>query len=150
MTRPAITAFALVLAATAAACTVYPAEPASPTFTKDVHPIFMAHCVRCHGAQNQLTNEVDGSLSGTIECYLDQMADRGDCTLVDGGVPPLSQCMPGAKFCATSILGSSPLLEIYLFRFTQETGGMPPLPSPPLNEWEKTVVRRWIDNGAPP
>ena len=47
--RATITVFALLLAAAGAGCTIYPAEPASPTFTKDVQPILVAHCARCHG-----------------------------------------------------------------------------------------------------
>jgi len=49
MTRAKITAFALLLAAAGAGCTIYPAEPASPTYAKDVRPILAAHCTRCHG-----------------------------------------------------------------------------------------------------
>ena len=150
MTRPAITAFALVLAATATACTVYPAEPASPTYVKDIHPIFMAHCVRCHGGGGVLTNEtIDGRMeTGTpVACYLDAFEDRGDCSAVDGGAPNPALCKHGAKYCTTPVSGTNSFLYLYLFG---NAARMPPLPAPELNEWELNTIRRWIDNGAPP
>lgn len=154
MTRPTITAFAFVLAAGSVACTSYPSEPTAPTFTKDVHPIFMAHCVRCHGAQDMLVNEtLDGVVvSGRpLACYLDSLENRGDCSSVDGGPPDRLLCKFGAGYCAVRDATSGrSLIDVYLFDFSQDNGGMPPLPAAPLNEWENNVVRRWLDNGAPP
>ena len=158
MTRLTITTFALLLAAAGAGCTVYPAEPGAPTFTKDVQPILAAHCVRCHGGGNSLTNEADASRVATIECYLDQMADRGDCTTrVDGGQVPLTTCMPGAKFCATPLppaaTPGTSLFDVYVFRpadMNQEALRMPPPPAAPLNDWEMNTLKRWVANGAPP
>ena len=43
---------ALALWTTTVACT--PEVPANPTYTNDVQPIFIAHCVRCHGAGDML------------------------------------------------------------------------------------------------
>jgi hypothetical protein len=153
MTRLTITMLALSLAAAGAGCTIYPAEPASPTFTKDVQPILAAHCVRCHGAGNSLTNEADASKVGTIECYLDQLADRADCTTrVDGGQVPLTTCMPGAKFCATPLSGpgTKSYFDIYVFDQADTENRMPPPPAAPLNEWELNTLKRWVANGAPP
>jgi hypothetical protein len=153
MMRSTIAAFALALAA-GAGCTVYPAEPASPTFTKDVQPILAAHCVRCHGGGGERINEADGSRGGTIDCFLDQLADRGDCTtLVDGGVPPLSQCMPGAKYCATAPLSPgapTTLFDFYVFQAADTVNPMPPPPAAPLNDWEMNTLKRWAAAGAPP
>jgi hypothetical protein len=155
MMRAAITTFALALAAATAGCTLYPSEPAAPTFSKDVQPILAAHCTRCHGGGGMLRKEiVDGgeSPSGTIECYLDQMADRGDCTtLVDGGQPLLINCMPGAKFCATPLAGpGTSLFDLYVFKAVDTPKPMPPPPAAPLNEWEMNTLQRWVANGAPP
>jgi len=149
--RLTITAFALALAATAAACTVYPSEPASPTYAADVHPIFMAHCARCHGGGGMLRKEiVDGgestSPSGMIDCYLDRYEDRGDCTLDDAGPLPAT-CQQGAHTCATTF---ALLMKTYIHVGESNPKPMPPPPSPPLNEWELNVVDRWIVNGAPP
>ena len=155
MTRTTITAFALLLVAAGAGCTVYPSEPASPTFAKDVQPILAAHCTRCHGGGGTVANEVDGSRTGTIECYLDQYADRGDCTPVDGGPPPSSQCRPGAKYCASPLPsppGTPPtsLFDIYVFGPGAVANPMPPPPAEPLNDWEMNTLKRWAANGAPP
>lgn len=155
MKSATITAFALLLAAAGVACTSYPAEPTAPTFTKDVQPILAAHCTRCHGGNGTLTNETDGSRGGTIDCYLDQMADRGgDCTaLVDGGPPPFSECRPGAKYCATVPLTgtTTTLFDFYVFGEADDpVNRMPPPPAAPLNDWELNTLKRWAANGAPP
>ena len=152
MARPTITAFAFVLAAACAGCAVYPAEPTSPTFAKDVQPILAAHCTRCHGGgggilRKEIINGVE-SPSGVIQCYLDNFADRGDCTQNDAGVPSPT-CQPGAQTCATSPAFRI-FMEMYIHLPESNPKRMPPPPSPPLNEWELTVVDRWIVNGAPP
>jgi len=152
MTRPTTTAIAFVLAAAAADCTTYPAEPASPTFANDVQPIFMAHCVRCHGANDMLANEtLDGVVASgrPLSCYLDRLENRGDCSPVDGGPPDRLLCKLGAGACAVRDASGTSLIDAYLFNFSQDSGGMPPLPAAPLNAWEKNVVRRWLDSGAP-
>jgi hypothetical protein len=153
MPRPAITVCALVLAATTAACTLYPAEPSAPTFTSDVRPILMAHCVRCHGANDMLANEIiDGAVAGgpPLTCYLDSLDDRGDCSSVDGGPPDRRLCKRGAGHCAardpTSDLS---LFDFYVFRAAGTADRMPPPPAAPLNEWEMNTLQRWVANGAP-
>jgi hypothetical protein len=152
MKSATITAFALLLAAAGVACTSYPAEPTAPTFTKDVQPILAAHCTRCHGGDGTLTNEANPTRPQTIECYLDQMADRGDCaTPVDGGAPLLTACRPGAKYCASPLPGSdTSLFDIYVFRAAETATPMPPPPAAPLNDWEMNTLKRWAANGAPP
>ena len=153
-TRTMIAAFALLLAAAGAGCTIYPAEPTSPTYAKDVQPILAAHCTRCHGGDGTLTNEDGGTRAGAIDCYLDQLADRGDCTtLVDGGQPPFSQCKPGAKYCATAPLAPgtpTTLFDFYVFQAADSPTPMPPPPAAPLNDWELNTLKRWAANGAPP
>jgi hypothetical protein len=158
MTRATITMFALLLAAAGACTTTLAPEPTSPTFAKDVQPILAAHCTRCHGGSGALVNEVDGSRQGIIDCYLDQYADRGDCTTpVDGGMPLPSQCMPGAKYCASPLPtppGSPPsttsLFDVYVFGPAAIANPMPPPPAAPLNDWEMNTLKRWAANGAPP
>jgi hypothetical protein len=153
MTWPATTAFALALAATAAACTLYPAEPTAPTYARDIHPIFMAHCARCHGGGGVLSNETINGKAQTgkpVACYLDAFEDRGDCSAVDGGAPDPTLCRRGAKFCTAPVTGSRSFLDIYLFEMAGTAKRMPPPPAPELNEWEMTTIRRWLDNGAPP
>jgi hypothetical protein len=150
MTRATITAFALLLAAAGAGCTVYPAEPTSPTYANDVHPIFMARCARCHGAGGMLRKELINdaeSPAGVIQCYLDNYEDRGDCTLNDAGAPPPS-CQPGAHTCATAA-GYKIFMEMYIHLPESNPRRMPPPPSPPLNEWELKVIDRWIANPLP-
>jgi len=153
MKSTTIAALALLLAATGVACTSYPAEPTSPTFAKDVQPILAAHCTRCHGGDGTLTNEANPTRTQTIECYLDQMADRGDCTTpVDGGPPLLTACRPGAKYCASPLPGggTTSLFDIYVFMAAETATPMPPPPAAPLNDWEMNTLKRWAANGAPP
>jgi hypothetical protein len=138
-----------------AACTTLPAEPASPTFAKDVQPIFAAHCTRCHGGGGMLRKEMINGVenpAGVIECYLDQMDARGDCSLVDGGLPSLAQCMPGVAFCATTPIPgtTTTLFDLFFFGAAGTARRMPPPPAPELNDWEMNTIRRWVAAGAPP
>jgi hypothetical protein len=155
MTKPTVAVFAFVLAALASACQTFPEEPAAPTYAKDVAPILNAHCVRCHGAQGMLRKEIiNGAESpewGIIDCYLDQMDPRGDCTF-DGGPPNLATCMPGAKFCASPISAGTTMtyFDIYVFQAANTVRRMPPPPAPELNEWEMNTLKRWVAMGAQP
>ena len=72
----------LALAALVGGCE--DAIPASPTFEVDVKPIFLANCVRCHGAGGTL-NADPRALNGYAtdmpnQTHLDFYANRGDCT----------------------------------------------------------------------
>ena len=48
---------AIALAASNLGCS--PEVPATPTYTNDVRPILMAHCVRCHGADDMFNTNPD-------------------------------------------------------------------------------------------
>src|SRR4051794_21520262 len=59
-----------------------PEVPATPTYTNDVQPILMAHCVRCHGA-NDMLNALPEAAHLRVPlpqlCYLQRFGDEGDC-----------------------------------------------------------------------
>jgi hypothetical protein len=119
------------------------AIPAAPTFEVDVEPIFLAHCVRCHGAGGTL-NQDPRALNGYATdrpnvTHLDFYADRGDCTPDATGVLPAS-CERGAKYSVETI-------EIYIHLTSSMR--MPLAPAPALDEWELKVIDRWVAMGAP-
>jgi len=60
-------------------------------------------------------------------------------------------CRRGAHYCATPFpdAPTKSYLDLYLFDLTPEEGGMPPLPSRPLSERDKEIVRRWEANPIP-
>ena len=137
-----------VLVAAAAGCA--PSVPAAPSYAADVHPIFLAHCVRCHGAGGSL-NEVldpkDGPDAGPLPgaggrpalAYLGQFADSGDCA-----DPSSPACHRGASWVATQTTE----LHLYL----HPPAGFPPMPPPPaprLDAWELKVVDAWLANPLP-
>jgi hypothetical protein len=131
--------------------TTPPPIPASPSYAKDVKPILDLHCSRCHG-QGGTLNAADGPQIGAPTlCYLNMYEDQGDCSVPDGGGALDPSCKRGAKFCATPTpdAPTTSYIDIYLFELTQDEGGMPPLPNPPLNEREKETVRRWEANPIP-
>jgi hypothetical protein len=137
-----------IAAALFAGCS--PAVPASPTFTADVGPIFMSHCVRCHGAGGTLQGDpipgmgdpLDGGLQ-TLPTggYLDQYDDPAACP--DGSTTP---CKHGAYYYATNPLGKV-LMTSYLHPQAGTTA-MPLPPAPRLSSWELEVVDRWLANPA--
>jgi hypothetical protein len=137
---------ALALAALPAACSA--PVPASPSYEANVRPIFMSHCVRCHGAGgtlNQAFNPTGPDAAPLtsdplkpITCYLNQYDDT-NCTPGDAGLP--ANCHHGAKFCTTIANGIGVRIH---------GGGtarpMPPPPAPPLDDWELKVVDAWLLN----
>jgi hypothetical protein len=127
--------FVFVLAGLTLGCS--PPVPATPTFTKDVKPIFDAHCVRCHGAGGSL-NVVPPSVTAPKSCYLNMFATEGDCTVTS---PP---CKMGAMAALCFGLAAN-----YIDLPDNATLRMPPLPAEPLNDWEKEVIKTWVKAGAP-
>lgn len=133
--RVAAFSFGLALVS-AAGCA--PEVPASPTYTKDVQPILMAHCARCHGANDMLNAmEVYGRVQAPLKCYLQRYDDAGDCSAGS------TTCQLGAASCA-------PLIVAYSVSGTVESmTRMPPPPSDPLTDWEKDVLKRWAAMSPP-
>jgi len=134
-------AFFLAAAAGVAGCE--DAIPANPTFEVDVEPIFLAHCVRCHGAGGTLNHD-PRALNGYATdmpnlTHLDFYADRGDCTPDATGAVPAS-CERGAKYSVATI-------EIYIH--LKSSLRMPLAPAPGLDDWELKVIDRWVAMGAP-
>src|SRR5262245_49141375 len=89
-----------------------PADPpANPTFAKDVGPLFLAHCTRCHSADpdpaamGRLRHEtVDGvTRAGPSTCHLDVAESTG--TNCDPNNPRLTtECTTiGAILCAQTL-----------------------------------------------
>lgn len=130
MRCPFIFAAALALVAQPA-CT--PSVPDAPTYKNDVQPIFMARCVRCHGAGDML-NAADPTIQIPVKvpqtCYLQRYEDEGDCSMV-------STCRAGAARCAS-------MLHSYIVEQPADsTLRMPPFPADQLSEWDVKLVLRW-------
>jgi len=135
---PLTVSSAILLAGVAAGCT--PDVPANPTYTKDVQPIFMAHCVRCHGANDMLNAMMVPNSSLPIPpsfCYLQRYEDEGACTSA-------IDCMFGAGSMVCTMQ-----VPQYITMPADGLMRMPPPPSEPLSDWEKDVITRWAKNGAP-
>ena len=124
-----------------------PEVPANPTYEKDVKPILMARCVRCHdetfreemvpGYQNQ---------GPPRQCHLNRYPAMGDCT-------PAGLMMPGACSYGAGMCGNSPALGgslIAVYAIASADNGfappMPPAPADKLSDWEQDVLRVWINN----
>lgn len=149
--------YSIVLCALAeAGCkTDPPAIPAMPSYATHVRPIFEANCIRCHGQGGTLNGwyAADGAtISGPPSlCYLNMYDDTGDCSIPDGGGAFDPSCRRGAKYCGTAFPDdpTTSLISFYLLDSSQDEGGMPPLPSAPVSERDKEVVRRWLANPMP-
>jgi|ERR1035438_4889607 hypothetical protein len=137
---------ALALSALPAGCT--PPVPSSPSYEADARPIFMSHCVRCHGAGGTLNQAYEptgpdaaplaSDPAKPLKCYLNQYEDT-NCTAGDAGVP--ATCHRGASYCATMAYGIGVRVH-----GGPPLGPMPPPPAPRLNDWELKVVDAWIMN----
>lgn len=90
-----------------------------PDFSTDVKPIFEGRCLKCHGA---------GKLKGGLDL-------RSKATVLKGGdTGPV--VVPGSA-------EKSRLFEMITH------GEMPPKPEAGLNEAQQSVLKSWIDAGAP-
>jgi hypothetical protein len=139
----------LALAGLAAGCD--PPVPSPVSYEADVRPIFMSHCVRCHGAGGTLNEALlptgpDAAPSATdpasgkpLHCYLDQYGDTGDCTPGDGGIS--ASCHQGALRWAT--IGAN---SIGIRVHGSLPSPMPPPPAPRLDAWELKVIDAWVLN----
>jgi hypothetical protein len=130
--------FALTFAGLTLGCG--PEVPANPTYTKDVKPIFDAHCVRCHGANDMLVSmPVALSDHPPKFCYLQRYENEGDCTNMTD-----PSCKPGAgsPYCFG-------LANNYISAPDESSTRMPPLPSQQLNDWEMDVIKLWVAHMAP-
>ena len=117
----------------ATGCTAYPAAPAQPAYDIDVRPIFMAHCVRCHGAGGNLN--VPTEPTGPDAAVIPSISDPTVQAMFFAFNLYLDQYASAAGMATT--IGSS-VLE-------SATGvtAMPPAPAPRLNDWERGVVINW-------
>ncbi|HZL19376.1 MAG TPA: hypothetical protein VFG23_16705 [Polyangia bacterium] len=122
-----------------------PATPASPSYEADVRPIFMSHCVRCHGAGGNLNNALAPISDGGIlnppvtDVWLDQYADTGACGAT---ADPNNPCHFGALTWALNLEGG---IE-FAIHTTGSIDTMPPPPAPRLDDWELKVIDTWIAN----
>jgi hypothetical protein len=117
--------------------------PAMPTYSRDVLPIFEAHCMRCHGAGGTLNADAR-SLEPTSHPpngYLNQYGDKVDCTPISPGLYPVT-CVGGAHYEATN--GN---LHDYIHGIAQPK--MPLAPAAPLDDWELDVLDNWIAENPP-
>jgi hypothetical protein len=127
-----------------------PPVPVSPSYEADVRPIFISHCVRCHGAGGTLNQAreptgpdaaplaSDSALRQLLSCYLNQFADT-NCAVSDAGGS--GSCHRGAQTWAALANGIGARL-----RGIPPGPMMPPPPAPPLNDWELKVVNAWLAN----
>jgi len=126
-----------------------PEVPANPTYSKDVRPIFMAHCVRCHDETFRGDPPGSPNPGPPATCHLNRYESTGDCITATS-----TTCSRGASECANlPMMGGSYLGPKIDPAFEHDLGRMPPPPAPPLNDWEYEVVNKWMTNldanGAP-
>jgi hypothetical protein len=152
MTRTGLCGSLLFGATLALATGCGPPVASSPTFAADVRPIFLSHCVRCHGGggtlnETRVPSGPDAALLPATESapangYLGQFSDSGDCTPVGGVLP--TTCHRGARYEAGTNPNSGNL-HLYLHTLSSSLA-MPPPPAPLLNDWELKVVDAWVAN----
>jgi hypothetical protein len=144
---------ATALALGGAGCTTYPSPPSQPAFDTDVLPIFEAHCNRCHG------NGPDGGTLNsvgvpgktytaatpppmTLQPFLTQFGET--CEPLSDGTP--GTCQNNAAHCRCGAYDYA-IDGLIKERVHNNPGPMmPPLPAPPLNEWELKVIDAWAAN----
>jgi len=118
-----------------AACQSPPTVPAQPTWA-DVSPIVQGECSGCHGAA-----AADSGAGYRLDFY-DMTSDAcGDAALGMGTGLTL------AGSAATAIGTDVTPIE------GMKRAKMPPLPAPPLADWERETLQRWASQpvkGAPP
>ncbi len=129
----------LVLVAAALVVGCGPPVPAVPAYDTDVRPIFMAHCVRCHGA---------GPDGGTINTATEPTGPDGG-PLASDPVNTIGYYLnvykaAGKAGALTSATGGiqSPLYR----KIHAAVLPMPPPPAPLLDDWALKILDAWIVN----
>jgi mono/diheme cytochrome c family protein len=117
-----------------------PPGPDKPSFAKDVKPIMVAHCVRCHGAGGTLNKDPattgDYKDKAPASSFLDSYDDPpAPCKTPTGTV-----CQ-GAKVAAASF-------STYL-KMLPDNLRMPPLPADKLSDVQVDLILRWAVDKAP-
>jgi mono/diheme cytochrome c family protein len=106
-----------------------PPGPDNPSFEKDIKPIMLAHCVRCHGAGGTLNEDPDNigpyRKDVPVFAYLDSYEAPASCAAAG--------CQ-GARIAAETI-------KAYV-TLTDDTR-MPPLPAAPLSDHQIGIIVRW-------
>ena len=123
-----------------------PEVPANPTYSRDVKPILMARCVRCHDETFRGDPAGSPNPGPPATCHLNRYENTGDCTATS------LTCSIGASGCAnTPGLGS--YLAGKIDPSVDDSLRMPPLPADRLSDYEWGVLNRWMTNldanGAP-
>ncbi len=128
-TRPgALALFPLLASLLAAACDPDLA-PEAPTWVDDVQPILRSNCVRCHGERNILS----APDYFRLDLY-DDLRPEGSCgNPPERGCPKLGAASPGVAVEASARVDLP----------SDVIGAMPPLPTRPLTDRQKTILRRW-------
>jgi hypothetical protein len=111
--------------------------PLEPGFAADVRPIFVARCVRCHGAGGMLNGDpLYKNGAPPTGGYFAQYDDSGNCA----AGAPLAGCMHGAKFYAK-------VLKAYIY--APPDMRMPPLPAEGLSDRQLEILDRWAAEATP-
>lgn len=126
----------LALVAVALVVGCGPPVPAEPAYDTDVRPIFMSHCIRCHGA---------GPDGGTINTATQPTGPDGAALASDNlSTTPYWLNVykaPGKAGALACAMGGTLKTKIH--------GGvlpMPPPPAPLLDDWALKVLDAWIAN----
>ena len=126
-----------------------PEVPATPSFARDVQPIFNARCIRCHD-ETFRSEPAPSAQPGILPkfCHLNRyQSEPAGCT---PGTPP---CSIGASACV-NVPGMGGYMAVRVDpAMDHDRGRMPPAPADALNDYESAVINKWLKNldanGAP-
>lgn len=105
-----------------------PSVPANPTWQKDIYPLMVSRCIRCHNDPGS----IDPLTAKLVPAWGNKVPLLGGTILVNFNYPTLPNPVPPTwMLMGASVTKGAPYI-------------MPPPPAEKLDDWEIETIQNWV------